>query len=167
MNTLIAEVAEELAPDMDNRAVELKIGTLPDVQADPKLLYQVFYNLLASAVKYSRDRTLAMIEVDCIDDSGDDLVFRFRDNGAGFDMQYAGKPFGVLQRLHHSSEFECTGSGLANVKRIVERHGSRVRASGEIGADASFFVALPRRTRAVTESPADLFTGAGDVPAPA
>jgi light-regulated signal transduction histidine kinase (bacteriophytochrome) len=165
MNTLIAEVAEELAPDMDSHVVELKIGALPDVQADPKLLYQVFYNLMANAVKYSRDRLPAVIEVDCIDDSGDDLVFRIRDNGAGFDMQYAGKLFGVFQRLHHSSEFEGTGIGLANVKRIVERHGGRVWATGETNAGASFFVALPRRVRAATERSADPLTGASDVPA--
>lgn len=165
MNTLIAEVAEELAPDMDSRVVELKIGTLPDVQADPKLLYQVFYNLMANAVKYSRDRVPALIEVDCIDESGDDLVFRIRDNGAGFDMQYAGKLFGVFQRLHHSSEFEGTGIGLANVKRIVERHGGRVWATGEVNAGASFFVALPRRVRTAAERSADPLTGVSDVPA--
>jgi light-regulated signal transduction histidine kinase (bacteriophytochrome) len=165
MNTLIAEVAEELAPDMDSHVVELKVGALPDVQADPKLLYQVFYNLMANAVKYSRDRAPAVIEVDCIDDSGDDLVFRIRDNGAGFDMQYAGKLFGVFQRLHHSSEFEGTGIGLANVKRIVERHGGRVWATGEVNSGASFFVALPRRVRAAAERSADPLTGASDVPA--
>ena len=165
MNRLIAEVVEELAPDMDSRAVELKVGELPDVQADAKLLYQVFYNLMANAVKYSRDRAPAVIEVDCIDDSGDELVFRIRDNGAGFDMQYSGKLFGVFQRLHHSSEFEGTGIGLANVKRIVERHGGRVWATGETGAGASFFVALPRLARAAAQRPADLFTGVSDVPA--
>ncbi|MFH1815911.1 MAG: ATP-binding protein [Pseudomonadota bacterium] len=165
MNTLIAEVVEELAPDMGSRVVELKIGTLPDVQADPKLLYQVFYNLMANAVKYSRDRTPAVIEVDCVDDSGDDLVFRIRDNGAGFDMQYAGKLFGVFQRLHHSSEFEGTGIGLANVKRIVERHGGRVWATGEPSAGASFFVALPRLARPASNRPADPLTGVSDVPA--
>ena len=163
MNTLVNEVVEELSPDMENRLVELKIGPLPDVKADSKLLYQVFYNLMANALKYSRDRAPAVIEIDCLEDTDKEFVFRVRDNGAGFDMQYAGKLFGVFQRLHHASEFEGTGIGLANVKRIVERHGGRVWATGETGSGASFFVALPRAPH--TKTSADSHTGAQDVPA--
>jgi signal transduction histidine kinase len=164
---LISEVLDELAPDMENRAVNLRVTALPDIQADPKLMYQVFYNLIANAVKYTRDRDPATIEIDCVEDTASRVVIRVRDNGAGFDMQYAGKLFGVFQRLHHADEFEGTGIGLANVRRIVERHGGEVWADGKVGAGASFFLSFPR-TPALTESqPAIPTHGASDVPAPA
>ena len=163
---LVAEVMEELAPDMENRLIDLRVGTLPDIQADPKLMYQVFYNVIANAVKYTRDRNPAVIEIDCIEENATRAVIRVRDNGAGFDMQYAGKLFGVFQRLHHTDEFEGTGIGLANVRRIVERHGGKVWADGAVGTGASFFLSLGRHTSAVMENTQTTHNnGASDVPA--
>lgn len=163
LGRLVAEVLEEIAPDMEHRRIEMKIGALPDVRADPKLMYQVFYNLIANAVKYSRNRDPALIEVECVEDRGGEVILRVRDNGAGFDMQYSGKLFGVFQRLHHTSEFEGTGIGLANVRRIVERHGGRVWAEGQVGIGASFFFALPHTTGAASDPSPEPTTGADDV----
>lgn len=162
---LIAEVLEELAPDMENRSIDVRVGTLPDVQADPKLLYQAFYNVIANAVKYTRNRNPAVIEIDSIEDNASRVVIRVRDNGAGFDMQYAGKLFGVFQRLHNADEFEGTGIGLANVRRIVERHGGQVWANGEVGTGASIFLSLPRTPAMVESQHAIPANGASDVPA--
>lgn len=162
---LVAEVLEELAPDMENRSMDVRIGTLPDIQADPKLIYQVFYNVIANAVKYTRDRNPAVVEIDCIEESSSRVVIRVRDNGAGFDMQYAGKLFGVFQRLHHADEFEGTGIGLANVRRILERHGGEVWADGKVGIGASFFLALTCAPAMVESQPAISTNGASDVPA--
>jgi signal transduction histidine kinase/HAMP domain-containing protein len=141
--TLVDEVVRELQPEMQGRRIEWKIGELPQVQADPAMLRQVWRNLLANAVKYTRTRELASIEVTHKLDAADGHIFAVRDNGAGFDMQYAAKLFGVFQRLHHTSEFEGTGIGLANVRRIVHRHGGRTWAEGVVGEGATFFVSLP------------------------
>jgi light-regulated signal transduction histidine kinase (bacteriophytochrome) len=115
---------------------------MPTVCADPTLLRQVFQNLLSNAIKYTRDRDQAVIEVDG-EMAGDKVVFRIRDNGAGFDMAYAHKLFGVFQRLHRAEEFEGIGIGLAISQRIVERHGGRVWAEGRLGEGATFHFTLP------------------------
>jgi PAS domain S-box-containing protein len=152
LNAMVAEVVREFQPETQNRRVEWQIAALPTVLADPGLLRQVWRNLLGNAVKYSRQRDLATIAVEHRDANGEGHVFAVRDNGAGFDMKYAAKLFGVFQRLHTVAEFEGTGIGLANVRRIVQRHGGRTWAEGVSNAGATFYFSLPREAVA---SPAD------------
>ncbi len=146
MDEQVREVLGPLKRQADGREIVWSIGPLPGVSGDPALLRQVWANLLDNAVKYTRGREPARIEVYARDgDDSSENVFVVRDNGVGFDMQYAHKLFGVFQRLHSSEEFEGTGIGLANVQRIVHRHGGRVWAEAELDRGASFFFALPRR----------------------
>jgi two-component system, chemotaxis family, sensor kinase Cph1 len=119
------------------------VGELPPVHGDPSLLRQVFHNLVSNAVKYTRGRDPARIAISGRRD-GEETVFTVADNGVGFDQAYVGKLFGVFQRLHRVEEFEGTGIGLANVRRIVERHGGRVAAEGRLGEGAVFTFALPQ-----------------------
>ena len=140
---LIAEARQMLTLDQVGRAVEWRIGPLPMVRADPAMLRQVFQNLLSNALKYTRRQPQAVIEVGC-ETTADEFVFHVRDNGAGFDMAYAHKLFGVFQRLHRAEEFEGIGIGLANVQRIVERHGGRIWPEARPGEGATFWFTLPR-----------------------
>lgn len=142
MQVMVEEVQRDLLPDTQNRQVEWKIGSLPNVEGDPAMIRQVWRNLLGNAVKYSRTRAVATITVSH-EIVGKEHVFRVADNGAGFEMEYVKKLFGVFQRLHAASEFEGTGIGLANVRRIVERHGGRVWAEGVVDRGATFFFSLP------------------------
>jgi light-regulated signal transduction histidine kinase (bacteriophytochrome) len=144
LERMIAEIVDDLTPEIGGRRVEWIIGSLPVVYGDRNLMRQVFFNLIENAVKYTRLREEARIEISCVEDATD-VIIVVRDNGAGFDMQYAHKLFGVFQRLHGAEEFEGTGIGLANVARIVQRHGGRVWAEGAKGRGAAFFVALPSR----------------------
>ncbi|MEK7469674.1 MAG: response regulator [Planctomycetota bacterium] len=134
----------ELREQNPSSALEFSVGSLQRVNGDSSLLTQVFQNLLANAVKYSSGRSPARIGVTC-EDKPDEAVFSVRDNGVGFDPQYAHKLFGVFQRLHRSDEFEGTGVGLALVKRIVERHGGRVWAEGAPGDGAAFHFSIPKK----------------------
>ncbi|HTZ20947.1 MAG TPA: ATP-binding protein [Opitutaceae bacterium] len=143
MRALVEEVWAELQPEVAGREVDWTVGDLPAVKADPAMLRQVWINLLGNAVKYTRQRSPARIEVRTESDGNKEHVFRVSDNGAGFDMKYADKLFGVFQRLHNASEFEGTGIGLANVRRIVRRHGGRTWAEGRVGEGATFYFSLP------------------------
>ncbi len=142
-DSLVHEILESLQSETQGRNIEWKITPLPQIKADPAMLRQVWTNLIANAVKYSRPRDPARIEIGCNEQNGD-WVFYVRDNGVGFDMSYAHKLFGVFQRLHRAEEFEGTGIGLANVQRIVLRHGGRVWAEGKLADGAAFFFALPK-----------------------
>ena len=120
--------------------------SLPIVVADENMMRQVWQNLLGNAVKYSARRTRAIIEVGAGVQEDGSTLFSVRDNGAGFDMAYAGKLFGVFQRLHKASEFSGSGIGLANVRRILARHGGRVWAEAAPDQGATFFFTLPPQT---------------------
>ena len=133
----------QLASETEGRQVEIVIGQLPDCNVDPLLLEQLFINLLSNAIKYSRKRENARIEVGTqLGPDAEGPVFFVRDNGAGFDMQYADKLFGVFQRLHRSQDYEGTGVGLAIVHRIVERHGGRIWAEAKVDQGATFYFTL-------------------------
>jgi PAS domain S-box-containing protein len=140
---LVAEVREALARESVGREIRWTVGELPAVRGDAPMLRLVFVNLLGNAVKYTRRCAVAEIEVGCAGREEDRLVFFVRDNGAGFDMKYADKLFGVFQRLHRADEFEGTGIGLATVRRIVGRHGGRTWAEGRLNAGATFHWTLP------------------------
>lgn len=141
--TKIAEKAcEQLRVDLNGRNVEFTVNEMPAARSDPILLGQVYANLIGNAVKFSRDRDPAHIEVGCAGDDGLGNAFYVRDDGVGFDMKYADKLFGVFQRLHRSEDYEGTGAGLAIVQRIVHRHGGRVWAESEPGKGATFFFTL-------------------------
>jgi PAS domain S-box-containing protein len=131
----------DLKAMQENRRVEISVGELADCEADPSLLRQVWLNLLSNALKYSRNRNPAVITIGC-QREGEMDVFFVRDNGAGFDMKYADKLFGVFQRLHLADEYEGTGVGLALVQRIVQRHGGRVWTEAEVNRGATFYFTL-------------------------
>jgi PAS domain S-box-containing protein len=138
-NSLVRRALEQLQPVLEGRLVELTIGELPSVEADASLLQQVFLNLIGNAIKYTKGREPARIEVGALTEPNGDLVYFVKDNGAGFDMQYAHKLFGVFQRLHRAEEYEGTGVGLALVHRIITKHGGRVWADAAVGNGATFF----------------------------
>lgn len=144
---LVQQVLEELQSERDGRNVDVAIGELPLLHADPSLLKQVFVNLISNALKYTRIRDQARIEVGSYNTNGNGnggMVYFVRDNGAGFDMRYADKLFGVFQRLHRAEEFEGTGVGLATAERIISRHGGRIWAEAEPNEGATFFFTLPQ-----------------------
>jgi PAS domain S-box-containing protein len=153
LNSIVAEVIAILQPDSEGRQVEWVIADLPVVDCDPILVKQVFQNLLANALKFTRPPVggaragtptttpRAVIEVSHKEDDGQ-LLFVVRDNGIGFDMKYVDKLFGVFQRLHRAEDFEGTGIGLATVQRIVQKHGGRVWADAEVGKGATFYFTL-------------------------
>ena len=143
LGSLAREVIEGLRPEMDGRSIEWKVDGLPDVTGDPAMLRIVLTNLVANAVKYTRPRTRALIEIGPAAGAPGEVVLFVKDNGVGFEMKYADKLFGVFQRLHRSEEFEGTGIGLATVRRIVHRHGGRTWAEASVDGGATFYVALP------------------------
>jgi len=144
MYSLVAEVVHELRAQSADRQIDVCIHDLPDAEGDARLLKQVFLNLLANAFKFTARRSAARIEVGKVMQDGQSAYF-VKDNGAGFDMRYAAKLFGVFQRLHSQSEFKGTGVGLSIVQRIVERHGGRVWAEGRPDNGATFYVSLPAK----------------------
>jgi signal transduction histidine kinase len=140
---IVDRALQQLAPAREGRQVEVVIGALPDTECDAALVEQVFVNLLSNAFKYSRPREHARVEVGVLaSNASEGPTYFVRDNGAGFDMEYAGKLFGVFQRLHRSEDFEGTGVGLAIVHRIVERHGGRIWAEAKVDAGATFYFTL-------------------------
>lgn len=144
LNALVSEVISEVQTEAGERKVEWRVGPLPTIPCDPGLIRVAFTNLLSNALKYTRPREAALIEVDEVSQAGETII-RIRDNGVGFDMKFSEKLFGVFQRLHRPSEFEGSGVGLATVLRIVRRHGGRVWAEAEVGKGASFYLALAGR----------------------
>ena len=153
LGPLVAELIEGLAPDAQGRPVEWSIAGLPGLDADPSLLRVVLVNLLSNALKFTRGRTPARIEVFSANGSHSAPVIAVRDNGVGFALEHAGRLFGVFQRLHSQAEFEGTGVGLATVKRIVARHGGRIWAEAAPGLGATFFFSLgPGETQPVRPS---------------
>ena len=141
-NPMIQEILREMETDLLGRQIDWRIATLPTVQADPAMLKQVLTNLISNAVKYTRNRTPAEITINSVEEQEGCVTISVRDNGAGFDMQYAHKLFGVFQRLHAANEFEGTGIGLATVQRIILRHGGRVWAEGILDKGATFSFTL-------------------------
>ena len=158
LNSIVAEVIAILQPDSEGRQVEWSIADLPAVECDPVLVKQIFQNLLANALKFTRPRSRAIIEISHQEEDGLP-VFRVRDNGIGFNMKYVNKLFGVFQRLHSADEFEGTGIGLVTVQRIVHKHGGRVWAEGEADMGATFYFTLGAATQ--TESKNNAATAGG------
>lgn len=144
MAAMVHEVIAELATTYDGRLVEFRVGSVASAPADGALLKQVWINLLANAIKFTRGRAHAVIEIDSTRES-ETVTFIVRDNGTGFDMRYADKLFGVFQRLHRAEDYEGTGVGLAIVQRVIEKHGGRVWAEGVPDTGAVFRFTLPIR----------------------
>lgn len=138
-------VFNELRSELNGRSVEIEITELPKCEADPTLLKQVFTNLLSNALKYSRGKNPAIIKIGSLqEDEG--IIYFVKDNGAGFDMEYANKLFRVFQRLHSADQFEGTGVGLAIVQRIIQRHGGRVWAEAEVDHGATFYFTIGKNS---------------------
>jgi light-regulated signal transduction histidine kinase (bacteriophytochrome) len=142
LKTLCQSVMRDFVGEVEGRDVEWVVGELPDVHGDTALLRQVLANLLGNAVKYTRRQKHTRIEIGSYK-TDEELVVFVKDNGVGFDMRYADKLFGVFQRLHPHSEFEGTGVGLANVRRIIHQHEGRTWAQGQPGQGATFYFSLP------------------------
>jgi light-regulated signal transduction histidine kinase (bacteriophytochrome) len=151
---LVREVLDGLALDRQGRNVEVVVGELLPCRADAALLKQLFVNLLSNALKFTRHRAVSHIEIASSEVNGE-VVYSITDDGAGFDMKYANKLFGVFQRLHRAEDYEGTGVGLAIAQRIVHRHGGRIWATGVLDHGATFSFSMPdaqttarQRTRA-------------------
>ena len=145
---LVNEVVQSFESEVEGRTIRWNVHALPDVQADETLLRQVFANIIGNALKYTRLKEVAEIEIG-VEEKPQETVFFVKDNGVGFDMKYAGKLFCVFQRLHSEREFEGHGIGLANVRRIVLRHGGNTWAEAAEGRGATFYFSLPHKTEEV------------------
>lgn len=150
MGEVVAEAWRTVQPETKGRNISWKTGKFPEVTADAALLKMVWVNLLSNAVKYTRPRDPAEITAGS-ETQGDEFVFYVRDNGVGFNPQYSDKLFGVFQRLHKADQFEGTGIGLANVQRIIQRHGGRVWAESKLDEGAVFYFSLPNVAKNVKE----------------
>jgi light-regulated signal transduction histidine kinase (bacteriophytochrome) len=143
LSHLLKESVSQILTQTEGRDIIWKIDKLPNVYGEPSMLKLVLINLIANAVKFTSTRTKAEIEIGCRKDENEDICF-IKDNGVGFNMDYADKLFGVFQRLHTHEEFEGTGIGLANVRRIVSLHGGRTWAEGTVNQGATFYFSIPR-----------------------
>lgn len=153
LSSLVKEVICDLKPELEGRQIEWKLAELPYVVCDSGLLKQVLQNLIANAVKFTRPRAQAVIEVGQQENNGVPVIF-VRDNGVGFSMKYADKLFGVFQRLHRPEDFEGTGVGLATVQRIIQKHGGRIWAEAELDKGATFYFTIGRSERSTHKSKA-------------
>lgn len=147
LGQVVQEVVAEVRQDAKQRNIKWKIDPLPACYGDRSMLRLAFVNLISNAVKFTRTRPQAEIEIGCTDQDRGDPVLFVRDNGVGFDMKYSNKLFGVFQRLHPQETFEGTGIGLATVQRIVHRHGGRIWAESTVDGGATFYFSLPKITR--------------------
>jgi signal transduction histidine kinase len=147
LQALVRDVIQELEPDAADRTIDWRIGDLPVVSGDAAMLKMVLANLVGNALKFTRPRQKARIEINSHPGQDADTVIFVRDNGVGFDMTYGDRLFGVFQRLHRADEFEGTGIGLANVRRIIVRHGGRTWAEGRLDQGATFYFSLPYREK--------------------
>jgi two-component system, chemotaxis family, sensor kinase Cph1 len=143
MNDLVSACIDKLGMEIGQRNVDWHIESLPTVWADPTFVHLAVLNLLSNAVKFTSQRDPAIITITS-EEAGDEFVFHIADNGAGFNMEYVHKLFGVFQRLHRMEDFQGTGIGLANVRRIVERHNGRVWATSVQGEGATFSFSIPK-----------------------
>ncbi len=144
LEQLVEEALTEVRQDTDGRNIVWRVGELPPCYGDRSMLRVVLVNLISNAVKFTRTRTPAEIEIGCVNQEQDQVVVFIRDNGVGFDMKYVSKLFGVFQRLHRSETFEGTGIGLATVQRIIHRHGGRAWAEGLVDKGATFYFSLSK-----------------------
>jgi light-regulated signal transduction histidine kinase (bacteriophytochrome) len=142
LGKLVNDVIQEFKLETAGRDIEWHISPLPEIIGDRALLRMVFENLISNALKFTKSQTPAKIEIGWASSTEEDVIIFIRDNGVGFDMRYADKLFGVFQRLHRDNEFEGTGIGLANVRRIIERHGGRTWATGDVDHGATFYFSL-------------------------
>jgi light-regulated signal transduction histidine kinase (bacteriophytochrome) len=145
MDSMVRSTFHEMAELEKDREICGQINMLDSCEADPNLLRQVWVNLISNAVKYTRKKEKAIIEITSTRNN-DETVYRIKDNGTGFDMQYVHKLFGVFQRLHRQQDFEGTGVGLAIVHRIITRHGGKVWAEGKVDEGSAFYFTLPNET---------------------
>jgi light-regulated signal transduction histidine kinase (bacteriophytochrome) len=148
LDELVRQTLSEFQVGMNGREITWDVSPLPTVWADRSMLRQVLVNLVSNAVKFTGKRARAQIGVGCASTETKEIVIFVRDNGVGFDPKYTEKLFGVFQRLHSSDEFEGTGIGLANVQRIIHRHGGRVWAEGAVDKGATFYFSIPKQTEA-------------------
>lgn len=144
MGPLVKEAINQLQPEIEGRNIEWKIGALPEIRADRTMMLLVLVNLVSNAIKFTRPRKEGIIEIGTGGNGEDETVFFVRDNGVGFDMKYVDKLFGVFQRLHRKEDFEGTGIGLANVRRIISRHGGHSWAAAEVDKGATIWCSLPK-----------------------
>jgi signal transduction histidine kinase len=150
LDQVVKDSLKDLENEVKERKITWKISPLGEIRGDASMLRQVLLNLIGNALKFTRTRAVAEIEIGCVPGKEEGMVVFVRDNGVGFDMNYAQKLFGVFQRLHRNEDFEGTGIGLANVQRIIQRHGGKAWAEGVVDVGATFYFSLPRQIEGIT-----------------